>query len=82
MGCPLTGKQMVTFNEDYILKKIIKTGMEKLGAKILVRAFTAVVGDAGTRCKGTKYPVTTGNSYTVATALEKQKGCRGYGYRF
>jgi len=51
---------MVTLNEDYVLKKIIKTGRlaEKLGAKILgLGAFTAVVGDCRYYCcKGTKYP--------------------------
>ncbi len=77
VSCPLTSKQMVTLNEDYVLKKIIKTGRlaEKLGAKILgLGAFTAVVGDAGiTVARELNIPVTTGNSYTVATALEGTK---------
>jgi fatty aldehyde-generating acyl-ACP reductase len=37
-------------------------------------AFTAVVGDAGiTIAKNLNIPVTTGNSYTVATAIEGTK---------
>ncbi len=77
ISCPLTSKQMITLDEDYVLKKIIKTGKlaEKMGAKILgLGAFTAVVGDAGiTVARELNIPVTTGNSYTVATALEGTK---------
>jgi predicted amino acid dehydrogenase len=43
-----------------------------LGADIIgLGAFTSVVGDGGvTIAKGSPIPVTTGNSYTVATAIE------------
>ena len=77
ISCPLTSKQILTLNEDYVLKKIIDTGRlaERKGAKILgLGAFTAVVGDAGiTVAQNLNIPVTTGNSYTVATALEGTK---------
>ena len=77
IGCPLTAKQMLQLPEEYVLNKIIQTGKlaERLGAKILgLGAFTAVVGDAGlTVAKNLNIPVTTGNSYTVATAIEVTK---------
>ncbi|MBP2628286.1 MAG: Shikimate/quinate 5-dehydrogenase [Firmicutes bacterium] len=72
--CPLTSRQMVEMPEQYVVNKIIKAGKvaEKLGAKILgLGAFTSIVGDAGiTIAKNLNIAVTTGNSYTVATALE------------
>ncbi|HZK24440.1 MAG TPA: shikimate dehydrogenase [Oscillospiraceae bacterium] len=75
--CPLTSKQMVTLPEKKVLKKIIQTGKvaQKLGAKVVgLGAMTAVVGDAGiTIAKNLDIAVTTGNSYTVATALQGTK---------
>lgn len=75
--CPLTSKQMVTLPEKTVLKKIIQTGKvaEKLGAKVVgLGAMTAVVGDAGiTIAKNLDIAVTTGNSYTVATAIQGTK---------
>lgn len=72
--CPLTSRQMMEMPEPYVIKKIIKAGKiaEKMGAKILgLGAFTSIVGDAGiTIAKQLNIAVTTGNSYTVATALE------------
>ena len=77
VGCTLTTRQMMRLPEDFVIKKIIQTGKlaEKLGAKIVgLGAFTAVVGDAGiTVAKNLNIPVTTGNSYTVATALQGAK---------
>lgn len=74
LGCPLTSRQMVNMPEQFVIKKIIKTAKiaEKLGAKIVgLGAFTSIVGDAGiTIAKNLNIAVTTGNSYTVATALE------------
>lgn len=74
VGCPLTSRQMVNLPEEYVIKKIIKAGKvaEKLGAKVVgLGAFSSVVGDAGiTVAKNLNIAVTTGNSYTVATALE------------
>lgn len=74
VGCPLTSRQMLAMPEPYVIRKIIKSGRlaEKLGAKIVgLGAFTSIVGDAGiTIARNLNIPVTTGNSYTVATALE------------
>lgn len=54
--------------------KIVQVGhlAEKLGARILgLGAFTSVVGDAGiTISRRLDIPVTTGNSYTVAIAVQ------------
>lgn len=77
ISCPLTTRQMLTLPEDYVLKKIIDAGRlaEKLGAQILgLGAMTSVVGDAGiTVAKQLEIGVTTGNSLTVATAIEGTK---------
>jgi len=77
VGCPLTSRQMLGLPTSYVLEKIIRSGRlaEKLGAKILgLGAMTSVVGDAGvTVAKNLGIAVTTGNSYTVATAMEGTK---------
>lgn len=77
VACPLTARQMVELPEAVVIKKIIQAGKyaEKLGAGILgLGAMTSVVGDAGvTVAKNLRIPVTTGNSYTVYTALEGMK---------
>jgi predicted amino acid dehydrogenase len=74
IGCPLTSRQMTELPQEYVIQKIIKAGKraEKMGAKIVgLGAFTSIVGDAGiTVAKNLNIAVTTGNSYTVATALE------------
>lgn len=74
VGCPLTSRQMLAMPESQVIRKIIKAGQvaERLGAKIVgLGAFTSIVGDAGiTIAKNLNIAVTTGNSYTVATALE------------
>lgn len=74
IGCFLTSKQMKELPLDFVLKKIIKAGekAQELGSLIVgLGAFTAVVGDAGiTIAKHLDIPVTTGNTYTVYTALE------------
>ena len=60
--------------ERTVYNKIIQTGRlaEKLGAQILgLGAFTSVVGDAGvTIADALGVPVTTGDSYTVAVAVD------------
>lgn len=75
--CPLTARQMLALPQDMVIKKIIQAGKvaEKLGAGIVgLGAFTSVVGDAGiTVDKNLNMAVTTGNSYTVATAIEGTK---------
>ena len=74
VACPITARLMVELPEQYVVNKIIQTGKlaQRMGAKILgLGAFTSVVGDAGvTVANNLDIPVTTGNSYTVATALE------------
>lgn len=77
VACPLTTKQMISLPEEYVINKIIRAGKhaQKLGAKIVgLGAFTSVVGDAGiTIAKNLDIAVTTGNSYTVASAIEGTK---------
>lgn len=77
LGCPLSAKQMIELPTDFVIKRIIQTGKlaEKMGAQIVgLGAMTSVVGDAGISvAKELKIPVTTGNSYTVATAVEGTK---------
>ncbi|PKM42553.1 MAG: shikimate dehydrogenase [Firmicutes bacterium HGW-Firmicutes-8] len=77
VSCPLTAKQIIGLPEKLVINKIIRAGRvaEKLGAKILgLGAYTKVVGDAGiTVARNLNIPVTTGNSYTVATAIEGTK---------
>ncbi|MFW6389606.1 MAG: shikimate dehydrogenase [Halanaerobiales bacterium] len=77
VGCTLTSQQMLDLPTDKVIKKIIKAGKkaEELGADIVgLGAFTSVVGDKGiTIAKELNIPVTTGNSYTVATAIEGTK---------
>ncbi len=77
IACPLTSQQMMTLPVRKVIKKIIKAGKkaEELGAQVVgLGAFTSVVGDKGISvADGLKVPVTTGNSYTVATAVEGTK---------
>ncbi len=72
--CPLSSRQILAMPEDYVVSKIIAAGRvaERLGAGIVgLGALTAVVGDAGHRvAEGLDIAVTTGDSYTVATAIE------------
>lgn len=72
--CPLTARQMLELPEPFVINRIIQAGKvaEKLGAKIVgLGAFTSVVGDAGISiAKKLNIAVTSGNSFTVATALE------------
>jgi fatty aldehyde-generating acyl-ACP reductase len=77
VACPLTARQMVSLPEPFVIRRIVQAGKkaESLGARIVgLGAFTSVVGDAGiTIARKLSIPVTTGNSYTVATALEGTK---------
>jgi predicted amino acid dehydrogenase len=74
IACPLTPGQLLNLPTEKVYKKLIHCGKiaEDLGAKILgLGALTSVVGDGGvTIAKGLNIAVTTGNSYTVATAVE------------
>ncbi|MGD8238648.1 MAG: shikimate dehydrogenase [Armatimonadota bacterium] len=73
-GVPLTSRQLSAYPPEKCYPKIIETGklVAEHGAKIIgLGAHTAVVGDAGhTVAEGLDVPVTTGNTYTVATAVE------------
>lgn len=80
IGCPLTPRQMTELPLDFVYGRIIECTRiaGELGAKIVgLGAFTSVVGDGGiTIRKSSPIAVTTGNSYTVATAIEgTQKAC-------
>ena len=74
IGCPLTPNQLLTLPQEFVYKRLIQCGKlaESLGAGIIgLGAFTSVVGDGGvTVAKNLDIAVTTGNSYTVATAVE------------
>ncbi len=78
IACPLTPRQMLSLPIDFVWDKLQKCGelAQEKGAKILgLGAFTSVVGDGGiTLAKRLPtLPITTGNSYTVATAIEGAK---------
>jgi fatty aldehyde-generating acyl-ACP reductase len=74
VGCPLTSRQLVEGDVRVSVRKIVEAGQmaADLGAGIVgLGAFTAVVGDAGVSvAEQLDIAVTTGNSYTVATAVE------------
>jgi fatty aldehyde-generating acyl-ACP reductase len=74
IACPYTPRRMMELPERTVYRKIIEAGhfAEKLGAQILgLGAFTSVIGDAGvTIAKALDIPVTTGDSYTVAIAVQ------------
>ncbi len=77
VACPFTPRRMLELPEKMVYHKIIQTGRmaEKLGANILgLGAFTSVVGDSGaTIAKALDVPVTTGDSYTIAVAVDAIK---------
>jgi len=74
IGCPLSPRQFLELPLDFVYGRMEQCGRiaEALGAKILgLGAFTSVVGDGGiTLSRRLSIAVTTGNSYTVATAIE------------
>ena len=74
IACPLTPDRMMSLKPAIVYRKIVQTGRmaERLGAKLLgLGAFTSVVGDGGiTISNQLDIPVTTGDSYTVAVAVE------------
>jgi fatty aldehyde-generating acyl-ACP reductase len=74
IGCPLSPRMMLNLPLDFVYGKIIRCGeiAQEMGANIIgLGAFTSVVGDGGiTIAKNLDIAVTTGNSYTVATAIE------------
>lgn len=74
VGCPLTPRMFLESNLDFVYDRIVQCAeiAEKEGCKLIgLGAFTSVVGDGGvTVAKRSNIAVTTGNSYTVATAIE------------
>jgi predicted amino acid dehydrogenase len=72
--CPLTSRQLLSLPAEISLRKITAAVnlARKNGAKVVgLGALTSVVGDGGiTIAKNSGIAVTTGNSYTVFTALE------------
>jgi predicted amino acid dehydrogenase len=74
VACPLTPQRMMSLPPNIVYRKIIQTGQlaERLGAQILgLGAFTSVVGDGGiTVAQNLNIPVTTGDSYTIAVAVQ------------
>lgn len=74
VGCPLSPKLIMTMPVEEVYEKIVGAIRiaEERGAKIVgLGAMTSVVGDQGiTIAKSVNIAVTTGNSYTIATAVE------------
>lgn len=74
IGCPLSPRQFVELPVEFVYDKLEQCGRiaEELGAGIIgLGAFTSVVGDGGiTLSQRLKIAVTTGNSYTVRTAMD------------
>jgi predicted amino acid dehydrogenase len=76
VGCPLGTRQLLHLPHEAIYKRLVEAGQYSadLGAKIMgLGAFTSVAGDAGVtiakRLEGI-IGVTSGNSYTVYSAIE------------
>lgn len=74
IACPFTPRRMMELPVEHVYNKIVACGRkgERLGARIVgLGAFTSVVGDAGiTIADRLVVPVTTGDSYTIAMAVE------------
>ena len=78
VACPFTSRSMVTLPSKVVYRKIIATAKmaaRKFGAQLVgLGAYTSVVGDGGvTIGRNVAVPVTTGDSYTVAVAVEAVK---------
>jgi len=74
VAAPLLPEQMIDFPREEVYKRIVRAievGAE-LGAQIAgLGAFTGVVGDGGiTVAERSPIPVTTGNSLTIAAAIQ------------
>ena len=75
IGCPLTPDQMIRkMPLEKVYDRLVECAdlAEQQGAQLIgLGAFTSVVGDGGiTVQRRAKIGVTTGNSYTVATAIQ------------
>jgi predicted amino acid dehydrogenase len=74
IGLPLTPRTLLESPLPFVYQRLIQAGRkaEALGAKVFgLGAFTKIVGDRGvTVARNLRIAVTTGNSYTAATAVE------------
>ncbi|HEY6102513.1 MAG TPA: shikimate dehydrogenase [bacterium] len=74
IGLALTPRTLLNSPLPFVYKRLIQSGRmaEQLGARIFgLGAFTKIVGDRGqTVADRLRIAVTTGNSYTAATAVE------------
>ncbi|MGD9495850.1 MAG: shikimate dehydrogenase [Armatimonadota bacterium] len=74
VGCPLTSRQLLNGDPNRAIAKIVQAVRvaQDLGAAVVgLGAFTSVIGDGGRQvAEQVEIAVTTGNSYTVATAIE------------
>jgi len=74
VGCPLSSRQLAEWPPERTIPRVIEAARvaEELGAEIVgLGAFTAIVGDGGREvAEAVEIGVTTGNSYTVATAVQ------------
>lgn len=74
IACPLTPKLMMQMPVEQVYDRIIECTelAADLGADLVgLGAFTSVIGDGGiTINASSSIPVTTGNSYTVATSIQ------------
>ncbi|MCD6361959.1 MAG: shikimate dehydrogenase [Armatimonadetes bacterium] len=74
VGCTLTTRQLAEWDDGHTTRKVVEAAQmaQELGADIVgLGAFTAIVGNGGIDvAREVDIAVTTGNSYTVATAVE------------
>jgi len=73
VSCNLSARQLMTYPEERCYRRILEAVKvaEDHGSQVVgLGAHTSVVGDAGvTVAERAKVPITTGNSYTVGTAV-------------
>lgn len=74
VGLPLSARMLLELPFPKVLPRLVQAGhlAEQLGARILgLGSFTKVIGDRGVSVnEALNIPVTTGNSYTSASAVE------------
>lgn len=74
IGLPMTPRVLLASDPEFVYSRLVRCAevAQRLGARILgLGAFTKIVGDRGlTVAARSPIPVTTGNSYTAATAVE------------
>lgn len=74
IGLPMTPRVMLDSDPEFVYRRLVRCAelAHRLGARILgLGAFTKIVGDRGvTVASRSPIPVTTGNSYTAASAVE------------